>query len=161
MIIRLLDHARSNAIAYTALFLSTLALAGGAYAAVSLPSNSVGARQIRNHSIDPIKFNPGTIGGSVRHWAQVNAQGKIVSSSSPARQSGVPLDGDYVITWSDKFSSRCVPIVTVLGRPVTLSPALGFANARVVGAHPTGAWVSTYNPQGVPTPAPFSVAVVC
>jgi hypothetical protein len=115
MIIRLLDHARSNAIAYTALFLSTLALAGGAYAAVSLPANSVGARQIRNHSIDPVKFNPSTIGGSVRHWAQVNAKGKIVSSSSRAQDSGVPRDGDYLITWSDTFPNRCTPVVTVLG----------------------------------------------
>lgn len=161
MIIRLLEHARSNAIAYAALCLSTLALSGGAYAAFSLPANSVGARQIRNHSIDPVKWNPRTIGGSVRHWAQVNAQGKIVSASSRARESGIPPDGDYVISWSDTFSNRCIPVATVLGTAVTLGPTSGFANARIIGAHPTAVWVSSYNAQGTPAPAAFSVVVVC
>lgn len=161
MFVRLLEHARSNAIAYLALCVSMLALAGGAYAAISLPADSVGAPQIRNHSIDSVKLNPSSIGGSVRHWAQVNAKGKIVSSSSRALQSGIPLDGDYVISWSDKFPSRCIPVATVLGKAVTLSPSAGFANARVVQANHTSVWVSTYSPQGAPAPAPFTVAVVC
>jgi len=161
MIIRVVEHARSNAIAYAALCLSTLALAGGAYAAMSLPANSVGARQIRNHSIDPVKWNPRTIGGSVHHWAQVDAQGKIVSSSSRAKDNGIPPDGGYLISWSDTFSARCIPIVTVLGPSAILGAASGFANARVVGGHPTRVLVTTYNPQGMPTPAAFSVVVVC
>ena len=46
---RLLDHARANVVAYLALF---VALGGSSYAAFELP----------NHSIDPVKLNPRTIG---------------------------------------------------------------------------------------------------
>jgi hypothetical protein len=161
MITRMLEQARSNAVAYLALGLSILALAGGAYAAWVVPPHSVGARQIINHSIAPIKLDPSAIGGSVRHWAGVDAQGSIVSSSSRAHDTGVPIDGDYLINWSDTFSNRCVPVVTVLGPAALLSPASGFANARLTGSHPTRVWVSTYKPQGGSNPESFSVAVVC
>jgi hypothetical protein len=160
MFVRLLEHARSNAIAYVALCVSMLALAGGAYAAISLPANSVGAPQIHNHSIAPVKFNPSAIGGSVRHWAQVNAQGKIISSSSRALENGIPRDGGYLMSWSDKFSAKCIPVATVLGPSTILGPTPGFANARIVGGRPTRVLV-TFNPQGSPAPAAFSVAVVC
>jgi len=161
LFVRLLHHARSNVIAYLALTMSFLALGGGAYAALSLPPNSVGARQIRNHSIAPVKFDPSAIGGSVRHWAQVNGGGTIASSSSRAKDTGVAPDGDYVITWSDTFPAGCVPVVTVLGTTALLSPANGFANARITGSHPTRVWVSTYDAQGASTPEPFSLAVIC
>ena len=70
-------------------------------------------------------------------------------------------DGDYLIDWSDTFPVGCVPVVTVLGTASLLSPAAGYANARVTGSHPTRVWVSTYSPQRVPEPEPFSLAVVC
>jgi hypothetical protein len=161
MIARLLEHVRSNTIAYLALILSILALSGGAYAAWIVPPHSVGARQIRNHSVGAAKLDPRTIGGAIRHWAQVAAAGNIVSSSSRASDTGIPRDGDYLINWSDTFSSRCIPIATVLGTAALLAPAAGFANARIVSGRPTRVWVSTYNPQAVPTPEPFSVAVMC
>ena len=161
MIIRMLGYARRNAIAGVALVMSILALAGGAYAAFSVPPHSVGAVQIRDHSIGQVKFDPHTVGGAVRHWAAVDAKGHIVSSSSRARDTGVPLDGDYLITWSDTFPSRCIPVATVIGSTGLLSPAAGFANARVTGRHPTRVWVSTYSAQGAPTPAAFSLAVIC
>ena len=161
MFVRLLHHARSNVIAYIALAMSFLALAGGAYAALSLPANSVGARQIRNHSITLVKLDPSSIGGAVRHWAQVNADGTVARSSSPAQDTGVAPDGDYLITWSDTLPAGCVPVATVLGTATLLSPATGFANARITGSHPTRVWVSTYNAQGVSKPVPFSLAVIC
>jgi hypothetical protein len=161
MIIRLLSHARTNAIAYTALALSSLALAGGAYAALAVPPNSVGPLQLRNHSITPVKLDPRAIGGSVRHWAQINAQGRAVSSSSNARDLGVPQDGDYVISWSDTFSNRCVALATPRGASALLQPPSGFANTAVYGSHPTVVWVTTYSPQGSPRPMAFSLAVIC
>jgi hypothetical protein len=161
LIVRLLAHIRSNAVAYVALTVSFLALGGGAYAAFTLPAGSVGNRQLRNGSISPSKLDRSLIGGSVRDWAQVNANGTIVSSSSRARNAGVAQDGDYLITWADTFSSRCVPVVTVLGTASLLSPATGFANARVTSSHPTGVWVSTYTAQGTSAPEPFSLAVIC
>jgi hypothetical protein len=65
---RLLAHVRTNVVAYLALW---VALGGSSYAAFSLPVGSVGPRQIQNHVIDPVKFNPKTIAGSVRAWAVV------------------------------------------------------------------------------------------
>ena len=59
-------HLRKNVVAYVALF---VALGGTSYAAVSLPAGSVGNRQLKNHSITPIKLDPGSIAGYVRDWA--------------------------------------------------------------------------------------------
>jgi len=162
MFIRLLGHVRANTVAYLALILAALALAGGAYAALAVPANSVGASQIRNHSIGPVKLDPRAIGGSVRHWARVDATGKIVASSSRANGSaGTPSEGVYLITWSDSFSNRCAAIATVLGPVAGLGASSGYANARVTGAHPAGVFVSTYGPDGKQAPAPFSVVVIC
>lgn len=161
MILRIVNHVRSNVIAYAALAFSMLALGGGAYAAVVLPANSVGARQIRNHSIAPIKFNTHAIGGTVLHWAQVRAEGTLASSGSRATDNGVPHDGDYLISWGDAFSARCIPTVTVIGTGGLLSPPAGYANAHILAGHPTRVWVSTYTAQGAPSPAAFSLAVIC
>lgn len=161
MFVRLIDHARRNVIAYIALAMSCLALAGGAYAALTLPPNSVGARQIRNHSVGPVKLDPRSIGGVVRHWAQVNADGTVAHSSSRARDTGVAPDGDYVINWGDTLPAGCTPVATVLGTAALLSPPAGFANARITGRRPTRVWVSTYDAQGVSKPEPFSLAVIC
>jgi len=161
LFVRLLGHARSNVIAYIALVMSFLAVAGGAYAAFSLPANSVGTRELRNRSVTLVKLDPRSIGGTVRHWAQVNADGTVVRSSSRARDTGVAPDGDYVISWSDTLRAACVPVATALATPSLLSPATGFVNARILAGHPTRVWVSTYNGQGASKPEPFSLAVIC
>ena len=69
---RALRHVRNNLVAYLALF---VALGGTSYAAITIPRNSVGARQIRNHSIDPVKLNGRNLPGYVRYWAQIDAMG--------------------------------------------------------------------------------------
>jgi hypothetical protein len=161
MINRLLRHARSNVIAYVALVLSTFGLAGGAYAALAVPPNSVGALQLRNHSITPVKFDPRFVGGSVRHWAQVDAQGHIVASSSRAHETSIPFVGHYQINWSDRFSSHCVALATPRATLVVGGPPTGYANTLILPSPPTAVWVNTYNAQGQPAPMGFSVAVVC
>lgn len=166
---RLLSHARSNAVAYTALF---VALGGTGYAAAGglgpgsvgtaqLRNGAVTARKLANASISPVKLDPTTIGGSVRHWAQVNANGTIGSSSSKAHVIGNAAQGGYVVSWSDTFSNRCVAIATPVASSALLGPSSGYANARVTGAHPTSVWVDTYTAQGQPAPAAFSLAVIC
>lgn len=45
---RVVDHIRGNAVAYVALF---VALTGSAYAAIRLPANSVGARQLKKGAV--------------------------------------------------------------------------------------------------------------
>ena len=63
-----------------------VALGGTSYAAVNLPAGSVGNRQLKNHSISPIKFERGSIAGYVRDWAQIDAAGQIIAS----RPGGAP-----------------------------------------------------------------------
>ena len=70
---KLLGHLKSNAVAYLALF---VALGGTSYAAIKLPAGSVGNRQLKNHSVTPIKLDTGSIAGYVRAYAQINAQGR-------------------------------------------------------------------------------------
>ena len=77
-----LAHLRQNVVAYLALF---VALGGTGYAAANLPAGSVGASQLRNHSIAPVKFNRQFINGTVRAWAEINANGTVMSSSSKAK----------------------------------------------------------------------------
>ena len=73
---------RSNAVAFLALF---IALGGVGWAATSLPAGSVGTRQSQNRSITPVKFNRSMIGGSVRYWARISADGKIIASHPKAQ----------------------------------------------------------------------------
>ncbi len=74
---RLVNFARHNAIALAALF---IALGGTSYAAISLPANSVGARQIKPHSISPNKFQRNSIAGYVRDWAKISGIGTVIAS---------------------------------------------------------------------------------
>jgi hypothetical protein len=55
---RVTQHLRHHAVGYLALF---LALSGGAYAAVKLPANSVGTKQLKNKAVTPAKLAPSTI----------------------------------------------------------------------------------------------------
>ena len=55
---RVSQHLRRHIVAYLALF---LALSGGAYAAVKLPANSVGTKQLKNKAVTPAKLAPSTI----------------------------------------------------------------------------------------------------
>ena len=76
---RLIHHLRSNAIAYLALI---VALGGTSYAAINLPADSVGTRQLKsgsvttnklaNGSVTQKKLDPKSIGGSVLHWAFID-----------------------------------------------------------------------------------------
>jgi hypothetical protein len=66
-----------------------------------------------------------------------------------------------VISWSDTFSHNCAVIATPLGSSLLVGPSSGYANAHIAGSHPTSVWLDTYNAQGQPSPAAFSIAVIC
>ena len=105
---RLLNHIRGNAIAYLALF---VALGGTGYAAVNLPANSVGNRQIRNGAITPVKLDRQLVSGSVRAWAEVSATGRVLAgegSPSVVVQKGQGSTGHYTVSWKVASLKRCV-----------------------------------------------------
>ena len=161
-----ISHLRANAVAYLALF---VALGGTSYAAVSLPANSVGNRQIRNHSIDPDKFNPKYVRGEIRMWASVSASGRVVGGGRGVKvvpPQGVAEKSIYAI--QPKANShiavprKCAPVVSVDDN----SSSGGYATAEVcVFSRSTRPrWqvvVETYGNGGLPTPLPFDLAVVC
>jgi hypothetical protein len=142
-----------------------VAIGGTSYAAVSLPANSVGGRQIRNHVIDPVKLNPKYIASSVRAWASVNAQGKIVASSAPAGI--VATVGVDRVTWRTTLFRSCAPVVTVAnerGPGGLTSPGFGDASMVAVGTRKVGVVVSIYVVTGgeaLPSRQPYVVTVLC
>lgn len=187
MIRFLVQHARRHVIAYLALTFSLLSLGGAAYASFLIPRGSVGEREIKNHVIDPVKWDTNYVTGFVRRWATISASGSIMSTS-PGGQSTATTPGNVVVTWGDAFAGWCAPIATVIGgsaspppttstssstsattttsSTTTTSPAPtsgAYADASVVtrNGESTLVAVATYNSLGQPAPEPVSVAVAC
>jgi len=152
---RILNHARNNLVAYIALF---IALGGTSYAAMSLPAASVGARQIKNHSIAPVKFDPTVIGGSVRYWALIDATGRIVASRPRARvvtlfSGPTALYSGGVVTWGKAIPSGCFALATVESYP----SASYVSAVTVTGDGGPGTQVRL----ATSSPKPVNVAVIC
>lgn len=161
MLLRLLNHARRQAVAYVALM---LALGGTSYAAVSLPNGSITAQ----------KLNRSSIGGYVRAWAHVDSSGRILSGSPGARavhhSDLAPAGPNYVVGWSRvKLSARCAPVVTLdaLGpassrgstaETFIYSRSLEFPGGKRV---PGGVAVVIANAADQNVPDRFYLAVVC
>jgi hypothetical protein len=174
---RLIAHLRSNLVGWIALF---VALGGTGYAAVAIPRNSVGSAQIRNHSISPVKFNPKSIGGSVRAWAIVSSTGKVLAGSGQPRISFQPSSpGLFDISWSVRFPFPCATLANIDDRspptetiPITVGDSTGTESlaagyvSGVGSASPrtsnhSATLLTTLNQAGQPTPLAFDVAVIC
>jgi hypothetical protein len=159
---RILEYLSRHALAAAAFVCSILALAGSSYAAFSISGS-----QIRNRTIDPIKFNPRLINGSVRAWAIVAPNGTVIRGRGGPKvtpQLGDP--GGYQVRWSVKFG-RCATEATVDSyasptTPVTSTEQLpdGFALAASAG-RPSRTAVQTFDKNGAPTNLAFDVAVIC
>lgn len=146
---RPLHAIRRNLVSYIALF---FALSGTSIAAVALA----------NHSIDPIKLNPRYIGGYVRSWASVNADGRVAASGGQVsvRQELGVFPGRYYFTWHTRLTGPCRVLGSVDtgagGEPGYLTGGL----SGVPRNAPTGI-VYTYNAQGQPASEPFDVELLC
>ena len=132
MLTRALHHFQNNFVAYLALF---IALGGTSYAAFSLPKGSVGARQIRNHSITATKLNPSSIAGSIKAWVNLQWRGSQLvaqGSSGPVRivggQSG---QNAVVVTWTrESFSRRCIALATPQANATVQEGPRGYLTAQ-------------------------------
>jgi hypothetical protein len=154
MLTRLLHHIRQNLIAYSALF---IALGGTSYAAFSLPAGSVGARQLKNHSITPVKFDPRYIAGSVRVWAEAAANGHLIAGRGKPRVfvGHGSVAGTYAVRWKVSLA-HCLAFGGIDGSSLQngfVTPELQAKFKQV--------FVKVQNTQGVTTPLPFYVAVIC
>ncbi len=157
---RLLAHVRSNAISYLALF---VALGGTGYAAISLPAGSVGASQLRNHSITPDKLDPRFINGTVRAWAVVAPNGTVqAGAGKPSVLVERQTPGLYVIKWrgvAKPSQHRCFAI-----GGITDDAAEGASAEASLFVPHRGPWavdLNTYGPQGQRGAQYFYTAVFC
>ena len=132
MLNRLVQHIRSNAVAYVALF---VALGGTSYAALKLPANSVGTQQIKNHSITPIKLDPSKTGAVVRFWAVVGASGsgeQVVASHPKARVTNWNAGlGAGTVSWQQPFSPQLLRASDCCIRVGQRASAAGAQGARI------------------------------
>src|SRR5579859_2085765 len=98
---------RHNAIALVALF---VALGGTSYAAFVLPPGSVGTKQLRNgavtshklgkNSVSASALDPKSIAGHLADWAQIRANGSVISSRPHANVVvSDPTRGIYRVYW--------------------------------------------------------------
>jgi hypothetical protein len=176
---RLIAHLRANLVGWVALF---VALGGTGYAAIRIPSNSVGAAQIRNRSITPVKFNPAAIGGSIRAWAIVRADGSVIASAGkPTVSVSANEPGVYGIQWDVRLPKSCATVGNVDMRspaPTETVPLPGGTTQSVVAGyvsqvhtqtvtrttkprHLAATGLVTLNQAGQPTALAFDVAVIC
>ncbi|MGH2870308.1 MAG: hypothetical protein ACRDNK_22410 [Solirubrobacteraceae bacterium] len=152
---KFLRHLQANLVAYLALF---VALGGTGYAALRLPAGSVGARQLKNHSITPIKLDRRSTAGYVRDWITIDSQGRILGSRPKAhltvwRPSGPAVGG--LIQWSQPLSPKCVAFANAENS----GPPFSYATAEVASGGPKHDG-DTYVYLSAPAPA-VNVVVVC
>jgi hypothetical protein len=175
----LVEHARRHVIAYLALACGLLSMGGAAYASFRIPNGSVGERQLKNHVIDPVKWDTAYVTGFVRRWATISPTGSLLSTA-PHGQSERLGPGQYVVTWGDAFGAWCAPLATVIGgsatRPATgttgptgatgptapagVAPA--YAEARLIqrSGQSTLVAVQTFS-HGRAADEPVSIGIVC
>jgi hypothetical protein len=147
---KVINHLRGNVVAYVALF---VALGGTSYAAVHLPAGSVGNRQLKNHSVSPIKFERGSIAGYVRDWALIDQNGQLVASRPNAHLLGWTGAGG-IINWGDAIPKAC--IATASG---DAAPPVAAAGVTVLWGSTPGEFVGAKVALSAPTEV--SVAVIC
>jgi hypothetical protein len=171
---RALHHLRHHALATTALLLAILGMGSASYAAFT-----ISGRQIRNHTIDPVKFDPRFIAGSVRGWAVISPSGRLISGGGRPVVTAGGFPGEYTIDWGTGIDRRCAtsatvdqiaskPTETITGPTGTGSFVAGYASAASFSYfnHRTkrragSTIVEAFNQQGQPAALGIDVVVVC
>src|SRR5690242_5779784 len=163
---RFFAYLQRNALAALALTMSLLALAGASYAALRLPANSVGDRQIKNRSIRAQKLDPTSIAASVRAWAilQWGAGGRLVAKASSARVKVTTGGSAASITWPHHhFARSCMPSVTPEENRNSKFGVADYITAQFDPTNPPGAFLSLlgFAADGTRGPQAAYVMIVC
>jgi hypothetical protein len=151
---RIAQHLRSNVVAYVALF---VALGGTSYAALRLPPGSVGTRQLRDHSITPIKLDPKKTGAYIRAWAIIQNGRTVIASRPKAKVLGWDAffaAGD--VSWNPGISGSCFPLAS--GGDDFVQTAIQDGPHKSHVAH-----INVFTANGAPDPNPpiTYVAIMC
>lgn len=165
---RICSYLKNNALAAVALF---VALGGTSYAAVSLPANAVGTRQLKNGavtgrklaagSVSARQLNTRSVAGYVRDWAKI-AQGGIITASRPKARlvnwsdaPGDPFPGG-IITWHQAIPQSCFAEATT----AFASQRVSYVSAAVLTAsrnvNKDGAQIELSSDT-----TPVNVAIIC
>jgi hypothetical protein len=156
---RVVAHLRNNLVAYLALF---VALGGSSYAALNLPANSVGTRQLKDGAVTPAKLDPSEISGSVRAWAEITPmpKPKVVEGKDVSRVKLIRFGSGevYKIFWKEPLPLHC-PAVASVDATHTALPHYGYAVAFHSGGGST--YIETFNQVDEPALMGVNVAVVC
>src|SRR5450755_938168 len=134
-----------------------VALGGTSYAAVNLPAGSVGATQLKNHSITQVKLDPQLIGAVVRYWAVIDPRGRVIASRPKAKNLNRGASG-AILTWGRRIPSGCFSLATVDGISPPEGLQVGFASTSISGDEVA---VNTFAPSGAPDAKRVDVAVLC
>jgi hypothetical protein len=148
---RVLQHMRANAVAYLALF---VVLGGTSYAASQLPAGSVGTRELRNHSVTPVKF-ASKVGAYVGFWAVIGPNGQLLT----ARPRGA-----RVVAWDPAFHTGLLRWPSLSRSCFVLATGSeGFVRAIVLPGPGTHATVQfeTFGSNGQPAGQEADIAVLC
>jgi hypothetical protein len=166
---RILTHVRNNVVGYLALF---VALGGSSYAAISLPADSVGTRQLANgavtshklanHAVTAAALDPKSIAGHIADWAQIRADGHVNASSPRASVTlSDPSRGLYQVYWHRSIPQKCVAIAN----PVNVAPLTAPATADTFGPNGQGRSahivVATFDSSSNNVPENVNVVVIC
>jgi hypothetical protein len=168
-VLKTLTFIRHNAIALAALF---VALGGTSYAALSLPASSVGTKQLRNgavtsrklarHAVGAANLDPKSIAGHVADWAQIRADGHVISSGPRATVSvRDSTRGLFQVSWRRSIPSGCMAMAS----PANVPAAVGQATANTLGPDGVGrnafVLVQTFDASGNNVPENVNVMVIC
>jgi hypothetical protein len=158
---RLIIYLKHNALGAVALF---VALGGTSYAAVAIPKDSVGTRQLRKGAVSTSKIHSGAItpgklsgqsfGGRIVDFAEIEDNGVVVASDPK----GVKTEAWSADTGGGVIFPRAIPkgCFPLAGAASTFTPAIGGAPA--VGAALQN---STLVAVAVNSPVPVTLAIVC
>jgi hypothetical protein len=126
---RIVAFLKHNVIALAALF---VALGGTSYAAIAIPRNSVGTRQLRRSAVTATKIHSGAItpgklssrsfGGRILDFAEIDTNGAVAVSDPRGAKTKYwnPNTGGAVV-FSGVIPARCYPLA---GAASTLGPTL-------------------------------------
>jgi hypothetical protein len=159
---RTIDFLKHNAIALCSLF---IALGGTSYAAVTIPRNSISARQLRKGAVTTKKIHAGAItpgklagksfGGRILYYAEISGNGGVMSSDPR----GITTQG-----WSEHSGGGLVTFPRAIPKSCFVIAGAAAAGSPLTGMPPSvGASINTPTSVqvGVSATVPVNLAIIC